>query len=464
MFFIAPFDCATSERDILMRFMPNLPDYIAKAVPNPPSNRAPWYSNTAPSYAGVFLWVVFYQSLAAGTLEHAGPMLCILALIVAGLLSFGLYYYVPGMLGMKTGYPLYVVGSSTFGTAGGYVMPGLLMGVLQVGWFAVNTYFSTTYILLGLKMDAKAGTLTFAIVAILWAYGTAYLGEKGIHYVARASLFLNAIPLLMIVFVFFKTADGIGKFTVPKPDPYIAFVLLLQAVIGFFATAGAAGVDFGMNSRNASDVKWGGLVGITLAIIVAGGLPLLAVAGLHGNNPGIASYSYDAVIGNIGGFLATAMFFLFAVASVVPACFCAFIAGNSFSTMLPGVPRMSSTMVGVTIALILAITGVAADLAFVFGLVGASFGPICGAMVADYLLSGGKWAGPRAGINWAGYAAWALGFTVGIVDHLPVSDALKQHAQPAVLFSFLTGLIVYIIVAKLGGAPATGPLQQAARA
>jgi cytosine permease len=232
-------------------------------------------------------------------------------------------------------------------------------------------------------------------------------------------------------------------------------VLLLQAVIGFFATAGAAGVDFGMNSRNESDVKWGGLVGITLAIIIAGSLPILAVAGAHGNNPGLTSYSFDAVIGNIGGFLATAMFFLFAVASIVPACFCAFIAGNSFSTMLPGVPRMSSTMVGVTVALILAITGYAANLAVVFSLVGASFGPICGAMVADYLLSGGKWSGPRAGINWAGYAAWALGFIVGILPlgYVPVPSSIQPYTQPAVLYSFLTGLIVYTIVAKMGGQP-----------
>jgi len=30
----------------------------------------------------------------------------------------------------------------------------------------------------------------------------------------------------------------------------LAFTLLLQIVIGFFATAGAAGADFGMNNRN----------------------------------------------------------------------------------------------------------------------------------------------------------------------------------------------------------------------
>ena len=53
---------------------------------------------------------------------------------------------------------------------------------------------------------------------------------------------------------------------------------------------------------------------------------------------------YDAAIGTIGGVLASTMFLLFAVASIAPACICAFVAANSFSTMIPGVPRMSSTM------------------------------------------------------------------------------------------------------------------------
>src|ERR1017187_9333754 len=107
---------------------PMLPDYISKAVPNPTSNRGPWYANTAPSYAGIFLWIAFYLSIAKDTIPHAGVGLCMAAIVVAGLLSYALYYYAPAMLGLKTGYPLYVVGSSTFGTAGGYVMPGLLMG------------------------------------------------------------------------------------------------------------------------------------------------------------------------------------------------------------------------------------------------------------------------------------------------------------------------------------------------
>lgn len=432
-----------------------LPAYLAQAKPNPMAQRAPWSKNTAPTYAGIFLWVVFYMKLAENTIDRAGIGLCLLALAVAGVLSYKLYYYVPAMLGMKTGYPLYVVGSSTFGTAGGYLMPGLLMGLLQVGWFSVGTFVSTNFILSGLGIKDGPGTMTFAIVAIVWGYIMGYVGIKGLQYVSKVSLYLNFIPAVMLIVVLFKTWGGVATYTPPKNEPWAAMTLLVAAVIGFFATAGAAGADFGMNSRDERDVRWGGWVGITLAILFAGGLPLLSVAGAHGLDPTLTSFSYDAVIARMGGFLGPAMFFLFTLASIPAACVCAFIAGNSFATMLPGVPRMGSTMVGVTIAIVLAITGKAADLIGFFSIVGASFGPICGAMVADYLLSGRKWTGPREGINWAGYIAWAVGFVVGILPNLPVSDQLKAASQPAVVYSFLIGFVVYALLAKLGLEPKT---------
>jgi cytosine permease len=151
--------------------------------------------------------------------------------------------------------------------------------------------------------------------------------------------------------------------------------------------------------------------------------------------------------------IGTAMFFLFAIASIPPTCFCAFIAGNSFSTMIPGVPRVASTMAGAAVGIVLAVTGVAANLIPFFNIVGASFGPICGAMAADYLLSGKRWAGPRAGINFAGYIAWAVGFVVGILPFLPLPAEVKTYVQPAVLYSFLTGFVVYALLAKVGLQP-----------
>ena len=428
-----------------------LPDYISKAVPNPASNRAPWYKNTAPTYAGVFLWIVFYKQIANGTLDRAGVGLCLLGLAVAGLLSYALFYRAPAMLGMQTGLPLYVVGSSTFGTKGGYLMPGLLMGVLQVGWISVNAFVSAQFVLSALGSTAGPGSMPFSVVAGIWALAMGYIGVKGIQYVSKFSTFLNWVPLLMIIVVFFSTVGGVSKYNPPNPAPYLGFVMIIQIVVGFFATAGAAGVDFGMNSRNESDVRLGGLVGVALAILVAGGLPLMAVAGAKALNPGL-DLDFQAVIQQTGGIGARAMFGLFALASIAPACVSSLIAGNSFATMIPGVPRVASAMVGAAIAAVLAITGAAANLISLFNIIGASFGPICGAMMADYLLSGKKWSGPREGINIAGYGAWVVGFVVGLLpfDFMPFSAETKAYLQPAAVYSFVAGFVVYMILAKAG--------------
>jgi len=429
-----------------------LPDYISKAVPNPASNRAPWYKNTAPTYAGVFLWIVFYKQIAGGTLDRAGVALSLLGLLVAGILSYALFYRVPAMLGMQTGFPLYVVGSSTFGAKGGYLMPGLLMGVLQVGWMSVNAFVSATFILSAAGSKAGPGSLPFGLIAGVWALAMGYVGVRGIQYVSRFATFLNFVPLLMIIVVFASTARGIPQYTPPDPNPYIGFVAIIQIVVGFFATAGAAGVDFGLNSRDERDVRLGGWVGIVLAVMVAGGLPLMAVAGAKALY-NIPDLNFDTVIAHTGGFVATAMFGLFALASIAPACVSSFIAGNSFATMIPGVPRLSSTMIGAVIAAALAITGVAADLIGLFTIIGASFGPICGAMMADYLLSGRRWEGPREGINIAGYGAWAVGFIVGILPFLPISASLKPYLQPAAVYSFVAAFLVYTALAKAGLQP-----------
>jgi len=440
-----------------------LPNYLKLASPNPLENRAPWYKNTAPAYAGVFLWVVFYMEIAKGTLPQAGLWLTLLGLVVAALLCYFLFYLVPGLLGMKTGYPLYVVGSSTYGTLGGFLMPGLLMGLLQFGWMAVNIAVSTSFILKAAGTDASAGTPAFIVVAILWGLAAAFVGVKGIKYVAKVATLLPLVPLVMILVVFFTNVGSAGDFKVAEnAKPLMGFLGLIGIVVGFFATAGAAGVDFGMGNRNAKDVQLGGLVGIALAIIIAGGLPLIAIAGAHGANPGLTSYTFDTVIQAQGGFLAKIMFILFAIASFAPVCFSSFIAANSIGTMFPRANKMGMVLVGAVVAIILAITGLALNLVGVFQIIGASFGPICGSMAADYLLSGCKWAGPRKGVNWAGYIAWIVGFVVAI---LPMVGGEKfSFITPAPVIAFIIGFILYAVLAKAGLEPEVVELGSGERA
>jgi cytosine permease len=445
-----------------------LPSYVSMAKPNPPGNRAPWYKNTAPTYAGIFLWFVFWSQAPSGGSGIPGGVLsqgvgmALLGLILAALLCHFFFYFIPGMLGMKTGLPLYVVGTSTYGTQGGFLMPGFLMGVLQFGWLGVNAYFSAQ----ALGPLVGNNIVAVKILSILWAALAAFVGLKGIQYVAKVATFLPLIPLAILLIMLAKTLGGLGSFDPQKfvaagvlaakgqgsgLDLFGVMALSMSFVIGFFATAGAAGVDFGTNSRHQSDVTFGGLVGIALAAIVSAGAAILIAAGAFGKTGNYAVNPADpAFMGGIMGSngAGTVMGVLLAIAAFPSACFSAFIAANSFKTTLPTVNPFMSVGVGTIVSIILAVTGWAGRAGAVFTVIGASFGPICGAMMVDYLLANGQWPGPRRGWNLAGWISWAVGFIVGIA---PLVGIANIPAAP--LVAFLVGTILYFILAKAGLQP-----------
>ena len=432
-----------------------LPSYIARTSPVPTDRRVAWFKSTFPTYAGIFLWVGFYLKLAGSTLAFANLAVCLMGLAVAGVLCFILYYYVPASLGMQTGFPLYVVGSSTFGTTGGYIIPGLMMGCLQIGWVAVVASVSANFILSGLNIHSQ---FLFTAIVVVWLSSLGWVAYKGIHYVGRVAKILNWVPFLMIVIVLWANRSGIAHYEVVQSQPLTGFLNTLSITIGYFATAGAAGADFGMNNRSTKDIALGGIFGIVGGALIAGGIPVISMAGYLGRKAGPVSFDYSAAIAGIGS-MAAIMFFLFAVASMVPTCFSSFIAANSFSTMIPRFPRSVSTLAAVFISGILAVTHLADNLVGFFTIVGASFGPICGAMAADYILAGRKWSGPRLGINWAGCIAWAVGFLVGIPDKIPGLPANWVKADnPSALYSFVVGFAVYVVLSQLGLRPPIAPI------
>jgi cytosine permease len=302
----------------------------------------------------------------------------------------------------------------------------------------------------------------------------AFAGLKGIQYVAKVATYLPLIPLAILLILLAKTAGTIGGFDPQKfialhkgisPDAPAALssfgvlAYMMTFVVGFFATAGAAGVDFGTNSRDKNDVQMGGLVGVALAIVVTAGISMLVVAGAYGSPdfskaaeeaarkaspPGLILQSPGLVpilMGKSAGLIA----FLLALAAFPAACFSAFIAANSFKTTLPKVNPFVSVGIGTVVSIILAITGLAGKAIIVFNIIGASFGPICGAMMVDYFLAGCNWPGPRAGFNPAGWVAWLAGFVVGI---LPILNIYPVPAAPVA--AFVVGAVVYFVCAKLG--------------
>lgn len=456
----------------------SLPSYITSATPLGRDKRAPWFKNVAPTYAGIFLWFVFWQDAAqaptpGGTLAQ-GVGWALISLVLAALVCHFLFYLVPGLLGSKTGLPLYIVGTSTFGAQGGFIMPGFLMGILQFGWLGVNVYFSAQAV--GAFFGLDAASAGVKVIMVVWGILAAFVGLKGIQYVARVSTYLPLIPLVILLMLLAKTIGSVGNFnpsSVTTGDALLSLgtkgnaltmfgvlAAIMTYVVGFFATAGAAGVDIAMSTRDEKDVKTGGLVGIALAILFTAGLAILIVAGVYGNTElaakalagkaGMNAFKMIPVV--LGDNLAKWLMFALALAAFPPACFSSFIAANSFKTTLPQVNPFISVGIGAAVSIVLAITGLAGDAIGVFVIIGASFGPICGAMMVDYLLSGGKWTGPRGGFNPAGWVAWALGFVVGILPNLKVA------VPAAPVAAFIVGAVVYFLCAKIGMMSAVVPL------
>ena len=351
-----------------------------------------------------------------------------------------------------------------------------------------------------------------AAIAVVFAAGAAFMGLKGIQYVARVASFFPLIPIVVLIVLFATMAGGLGGFnsdTVKKAgkdalaiaqidhaeavqkaqsegkeppakpkapgtpkSAYEIVLLLVAVVVGFFATAGAAGTDIAMSSRNARDVQLGGLTGITLATLFAGGLAILIVAGAYGKPDALPKSDLKTYLDplhlmtkTLGDTWSKVILVLLAISAFPGACFSAFIAANSFRTVMPKVNPSLSVGIGTLVSILLAITGWALEVKPFFGLIGASFGPVCGAMLADYLLSNGKWAGPRAGFNPAGWISWAVGFVVGAIG--PVFDILGREAPVTIpcapVAAFVVGLVLYYVLAKAGLQTKTLEMPQAAQ-
>ena len=437
-----------------------LPDYLRSATPNPTANRVPWYKSTAPTYAGIFLWFAFWDRMSGNGLAAGGLGPTLLGVVLGALICHFLFFIVPGRLGMQTGLPLYVVGSSTFGAAGSLIMPGFFMGILQFGWLGVNIYFSS------MALAGGTGGL-FIPMCIIWGALAAFVGLKGIQYVAKVATYLPLIPLVVLLMALVKFGPQAGSYTPPAGGVggLNATLAMGAAIVGFFATAGAAGVDICSSNRDKRDVSLGGWVGVVIAIVFTAGVSVVAVAGAR--QMGVLGASdialTDAIQKAFPG-LAKAIMIGLAIASFPGACFSSFIAANSFKTVMPKVNPFLSVGIGTIISIILAVTQVAGKLTDVFGLIGASFGPIVGAMVVDYLLSGGKWVGPRAGVNLPGWIAWAVGFIVGILPNGLIPESVRVNIPCAPVAAFIVGAVVYFICVKAGLSSPVIPFNKPAKA
>ena len=522
-----------------------LPDYVASATPNPAGNRSPWLTTTAATYAGIMLWFVFWSGLPGGGISAAGGVLsqgllfALFSMVIAALICHFGFYYVPAMLGMKTGLPLYIVGTSTYGVKGGFIMPGFLMGCLQFGWLSVNGFFAGfgfACIIKGAttweQLNAVMMSPLHLGIGVVWAVVAAFVGLKGIKYVGMVASYMPIFPVVILLVLLVSTIGGVFSFDKAKmmqetaetkavaveamKDYRVAvnalpaletmegispvmwkygsvevdinalpgeereayeknnaqsqigppvtlygsgllgvLSLICAYIVGFFATAGAAGCDMGSNNKDEKAVQKAGLVGIAGATIFTGAIALIAIAGAQGSGTigAISLNPYESIKQLTGEGIGVVFMLLLTIAAFPGACFSSLIAANSFKTTLPKVNPFISCGIGTGVACLLIISGFAGQAGDMFTLIGASFGPVCGAMVADYLLAGKKWAGPRAGFNPAGWISFGVGFFVGgitLVVEVFLGGTMPIAIPCPPVSAFVVGFVLYYLLAKAG--------------
>ena len=526
--------------------MANLPDFITSNTPVSKDDRISWAKGIAPAYAGIMLWYAFWQALvnlgnandASAAILSQGVGVALAALAAAAAICFIFFYYVPGMLGMTTGRPLSVVGTSVFGARGGFILPGFLMGLLQFGWLSVNATFASILLWQCFKGDFNTEFTVIVQDKLFWGIAVAFIilavfmAYKGMKLVGFIGQYAVLVPIAAMILLLIPTFKGVSNFDPTKvggasasieeaapaevapvepaagqdaastaeqvvadvkadaaavaeevktaaqdaaaavkegaakveeaaaaapAEPMTTLAIFLGVIAyitGFFATAGAAGVDISSNARSKSDVIWGGFFGIFVATFIAGAAAIFTVAGAYGAGlPGITGNNPVAMISALWGPKVALVCNVLLVISAFPAaCVSSLIGIASLKSTLSKIPPFISVGLCTLAAIGICLMGWGLDAGTIFGFIGASFGPVCGAMMAEYILTGGKWTGPRAGFSPAGWLAWLLGFIVGNWNVAFESinwagfKGLTGFEMPCTPMSaFIVGFVVYML-------------------
>jgi cytosine permease len=269
----------------------------------------PWQNGLGPYYIGLFLWVVYFDQLGLRALQVGGIGWSFLGVVVGGLMCYLLLFRVPAQWGLETGKPLPELAASTFGARGARWVPGLLIGLAELVWFAVAVGYSTDLTLRGLAevrfFDARAlrpitigglrlkGPL-YLSTAFFWSIMAGLVGRWFVRLVAAIMYVFPIFPAMVLGGAMMAMLSGLQWFEPTGVDPLGMIAIpygrrgvwsmmhVVQLILGFFAMAGASGADWGAASASARDVRVGGLVAVGLAPIVIATISLVAVAGYLG--------------------------------------------------------------------------------------------------------------------------------------------------------------------------------------
>ena len=428
-----------------------------------PSQRKSWTSIAFIRAGAMFA----APSLMVGATLGQGLSLggCALAVIVAfGFIA--LYMSFVSMQAADLGLSTVHMAEQSLGKLGARYFVSLLVGVVTIGWFGVQTAICGASLSLMLGDLFSLAVPTWACSALLGALmlATAVLGFEGLRWLNSV-----AAPLLMAICLYGVGASlaetgGMERLLgyVPLPGQSISFVAGLNMAVGLCAFAGATSGDFARFAKSRKDAFISSFVGLLPAALVSM-TSAAALAILLGE-------SDIAVIMNSIGLPAVGLIALVLSAWTVNASN-VYSAGIGFSIMLGRESQKDSkviTAVSGIVGIALAVVGILDWFQSFLTILSAAGPSLAGVMVADYWIV--RKARPEnrrvdAGVNPSGVIGIAVGLLVGLVTGggfagMPLLGVLDLPFFIGPVNSIVATLIAYSLAYRLLGKERFGgPIQ-----
>lgn len=378
---------------------------------------------------------------------------------LATLVGFGFivaYMCFVSMQASDLGLPTASLAAPALGRTGARYLVSLIVGVVTIGWFGVQTAVCGASLALMLESVFGLAVPVWACSVALGALMlvTALVGFDGLKWVSSV-----AAPLLVLICVYGVSAsvaqtgslDALLGY-VPLPGDAIGLIAGVNMAVGLFAFAGATAGDFARFARTRKDAVLSCVVGVIPAALVA----LMAGAALA-----IVTGQGDiAVIMNSIGLPAVGLLALVLSAWTVNASN-VYSAGLGFAVMLgkdEGGSKLTTAVSGIA-GIALAVGGILGQFEAFLTVLSACGPALAGVMVADYwLVRKGRPANVRvaAGISAAGVVGLVCGIAVALVTGgtfalVPGLEMLDVPFFVGPVNGIVVAMVTYVAAYRLTG-------------
>ncbi|QDV33761.1 hypothetical protein [Tautonia plasticadhaerens] len=495
-----------------MSLRSDLPPRLRKAMERPSGRRQIWSAQLAGVLISAYLWVAYSDQLATTTLAFGGLPAAVGGAALGGLLSCVLLFLPAATQGMRTRMPLMVAATSAFGVRGSALVPGLVLGLVQILWFAVAVHYAVEFNLRGLLAaglidpeDVRPpgeggqihGSTVYAASVLLWGIASALVATRFIRWIAA----------LMVVYPIFIAAalsgamlwsfPGLPVYREAAADPALgatwaewpAFWAMTQLVFGFSATVCAQAVNWGATLRGRRDVVLSGVVGVGLASAIVATIAVLTVAGSIGRKiapegpeeptsgpsapidldapdfapavrgrmlpePALSpAYTLGTVYERrIGGIPGAVGLIVLGLGSLASAVYAAYSYGNRLEAIRGRPRRWAWGVVGALVAFPLMVNGLSANVPLVLDLTAGVMAPMLGILCADLLTTRSGWPGPRPGFRPGGLIGWGVGSVVGLLPIVARMGPSPGEARwlPMAVFAYLVAFVLFLGIEGVG--------------